>query len=1329
MNGGLLPVESGSLVDRTLGDGTKRNPRLWQRHYKNGEMGMHEHAVLLKLWIFPRISAHNQVFFGGGKVLFGDESKLLNNVNKNQLGQCYIVALLRGLVLLPRSVLLRGLFLLALWFGFILAAIQVGHGAAIDPEIAGFNNPQPNERADILNFAVLTVRPKEESWARWQPLAEYLDREIQERRVMLHVLGRQELAQAVADRTVDVILTQPAQYVRLAQEWGLHAPLATLVESELGIPLTEYGGVIVTRADHPTIHRLRDLRGAKVGGIPVGLAAYQAPAYELLGIGITAKDYRLVEFDVPLDTIVHAVSEGTIDAGFIRSGVLEQMAREGQIRLEDFRVLVPDNLPPYPLLLSTRLYPQWGLAAMPWLDTTVARKVAGAVLSLPHGGEVAQAAGVVGFTIPADYGPVEDLMRKLRMPPFDHRVPFDRILTDYRDWVIAGLMVAIVVLIFGFAMAVRAYRQHCFARAAAVRLSEYRQLVFELSSSFINLPLGAVPEAIQAALGRIGQFFQADRSYIFRYDFAAETLTNTEEWCAPGIEPQIDTLQAYSMVGLKVWIERHRRGESILVPDVAHLPDRALRTFLQAQNIRSVVALPLLRGKECIGFVGLDWVNRRMRYSADEVDLLFLFNRMLLNLEDRRQLEIRLREAANVFEHTNEGIMITDAQGFIVDVNRAFSRITGYTREEVLGQDPSFLNSGRHGPEFFAAMHKTLRKAGSWTSEIWNRRKNGELFVELQTINAIYNADGSVHRYVSLFSDITQIKNQQHQLEQLSHYDLLTGLPNRVLLTDRLQQAIAQAKRHGQQLGVVFLDLDHFKAINEKFGHELGDRLLVQLAKRIRTVLRFGDDLARLGGDEFVVVFLDLETHAAAELLFERLLAAVSQPVQLDGCELRVNASIGASFYPQDEEVDADQLIRQADQAMILAKQHGRNRFHLFDSEEDRALRTRIEDIGRIRLALEEQEFVLHYQPKVNMRTGAVIGAEALLRWQHPERGLLYPGEFLPLIDEHELIVHVGHWVLETALRQMTAWRAQGIDLPVSINVAGRQFQDPEWVTKISAALQRYPVPSGYLELEVLESSALEDIGHVSQIIAACSALGVEFALDDFGTGYSSLTYLRRLSARTLKIDQSFVRDMLDDVDDLAILDGIIALAAAFQRESIAEGVETPAHAEILLCLGCEQGQGYAISRPLPAEKLPEWIRTWRAEGLWARHAPIQRGDLPVLFALVEQRAWVRASIRFAQDVQPIPPVSSQAQERFEAWLSGFAATRFAAHPELPHIVAAQRKLGQRVDRLQQLKADGRGDALADAIMELESQRDELQRLLLGLLAGTLTGSLDGRRD
>jgi diguanylate cyclase (GGDEF)-like protein/PAS domain S-box-containing protein len=572
------------------------------------------------------------------------------------------------------------------------------------------------------------------------------------------------------------------------------------------------------------------------------------------------------------------------------------------------------------------------------------------------------------------------------------------------------------------------------------------------------------------------------------------------------------------------------------------------------------------------------------------------FQRMLELLARERE---SLRLAASVFSSSHEGILITDTDACIIDVNDAFCAMSGYTRAELIDSNPRLLKSDRHDPLFYQTLWQALTERGYWNGEIWDRRKDGHVYPQLLTINAVRNAAGDVAHYVAVATDISLIKLHEKELEHMAHFDALTGIPNRVLLADRMALAIAQTRRERCQLAVGYLDLDEFKPINDQYGHAAGDKLLIEITRRLKALLRGTDTIARLGGDEFVFLLLGLDGPAQCTATLERILEAIAQPVDLGEHQVSVSASIGVTLYPVDD-ADPDTLLRHADQAMYQAKQAGRNRFHLYDPEHDRRALSHREAVARIVQALETGELELHYQPKVNMRAGTVVGAEALIRWRHPQHGLLSPMDFLPVIEHGEVDLAIGQWVVRTALSQMQAWRAIGVDLPVSVNISAYHLQHDGFAAWLGETLAAHPaVPPERLQLEVLESTALDDIVKVSAVMQRCLERGVGFALDDFGTGYSSLTYLRRLPIEVLKIDRSFVGDILTDPDDLVIVQSVIALARAFGHSVVAEGVESCEQGLALLGLGCELAQGYAIAAAMPAAELPAWMAGWQADPRW----------------------------------------------------------------------------------------------------------------------------------
>ncbi|MCD2450970.1 EAL domain-containing protein [Methylicorpusculum oleiharenae] len=709
--------------------------------------------------------------------------------------------------------------------------------------------------------------------------------------------------------------------------------------------------------------------------------------------------------------------------------------------------------------------------------------------------------------------------------------------------------------------------------------------------------------------------------------------------------------------------------------------------------------------------------GRIVEWTADNMPLRMSGTHQ--DITGRKQVENELKLAASVFTHAKEGILITDADATIIEVNNTFSLVTGYSRAEILGQNPRILNSGRQPPEFYSDMWQQLIDKGHWCGEVWNRRKSGEVYAELLTISAVKDTLGSTKSYVALFTDITQIKEQQHQLEHIAHFDTLTQLPNRLLLADRLRQAMINSERSGRSLALIYLDLDGFKAVNDHYGHPAGDELLIKVAQRMKSVLREGDTLGRIGGDEFVAILIDLEQNEDWEPVLNRLLIAAAQPVTINEDQLAVSASIGVTLYPLDN-ADADQLLRHADQAMYQAKQQGKNSYQLFDIAGNAVAATQRETLESIRRAIDYGEFVLYYQPKVNMKTGEIIGAEALIRWQHPERGLLPPAAFLPFIDKHPISLEIGEWVIDTALSQLAAWRAEGLEISVSVNISALQLQQTRFEKRLFELLTAHPeVEPCQLELEIIESSALEDIAYVSGVMNACVSLGVQFALDDFGTGYSSLTYLKRLPASTLKIDQSFVRDMLEDQDDLAIVEGVMGLANAFGREVIAEGVETIAHGNLLLALGCELAQGYGIAKPMSAPELKPWIKTWRPDPSWAawNHCRISRNQQPLLFAEVEHRAWVKVIAGCLKGEREVPPPLDEHLCRFGIWYKHEGRIRYGNHPEFQDIEPLHRQVHDLSKRFLKAANENRHLEVLDQLDELYTASNQLINALHKLIA------------
>lgn len=678
---------------------------------------------------------------------------------------------------------------------------------------------------------------------------------------------------------------------------------------------------------------------------------------------------------------------------------------------------------------------------------------------------------------------------------------------------------------------------------------------------------------------------------------------------------------------------------------------------------------------------------------------------------------------AGLLQCSHDAILISDADFHIRRINRVFTELTGFTEDETIGRHIDILRPIAHDDEAsLTEICQIVRTQGQWSGKLHGAGKTGEKRRLSLNAAAIRSDDPADDGCIFSFSSAHGVENGGHP--DLAHIDTLTQLPNRLLLIDRLQQTIAQTKRSNLLVAVMLMDLDNFKTVNNSYGHLVGDRLLRKISQRLSRALRAGDTVARadvtrpasrpgdtvvrVGGDEFVMIVTGLPNMDTLENITNRILQLTALPCEIDGREITVTASLGVTVFPFDA-VDAETLIRHADQAMYQAKEYGRNSYHLFDAEQDQQAHTRRQLLERLKLALASDELTLHYQPKVNLRNGKVIGVEALLRWNHPDRGLVMPGEFLPHAEHDELILDIGKWVTRRALTQVMQWREHGINLNVSVNIAARQLLREDFAECVQCCLTDFPdLPRGTLEFEILESSAISNTAHVQKVIKDCEALGIHFSLDDFGTGYASLTYLKEIPAGTIKIDQSFVRDVLDDSDDLALVEGIIGLASAFRRIVVAEGVETPEQGVLLMRLGCDLVQGYGIARPMPAEQIPDWVAAFRPDPQWALWADAhwEMIDFPLLVAQYDHLKWVH---RIAMSLEGGNLQLSEAeladhhQCRFGHWYYGHGLVRYGHLDEFRELEAIHRdvhKLGPDIIRL-----------------HTEGRHEEARHLMHGLLA------------
>ena len=636
-----------------------------------------------------------------------------------------------------------------------------------------------------------------------------------------------------------------------------------------------------------------------------------------------------------------------------------------------------------------------------------------------------------------------------------------------------------------------------------------------------------------------------------------------------------------------IWADCFRQRQAVVHNDYPTQADRHGLPEGHASLLRHA-SVPVIEGGKVRLIFGIG--NKAEPYDEADVRQLQLLANSAWSLLQRKRAEEQMRLSAQVYEVSDEGIVITDHDNKIVAVNRAYSEITGYSLEEVRGKNPRIASSHHQTAEFYQAMWRSIKQTGRWQGEVWNRRKSGEIYPQMLSIATICDGQGEVVNHIGIIADISERKAVQQRIEYLAHFDPLTALPNRTLLNDRIEQLLQTSARNQEKFSVMFLDLDRFKNVNDSLGHEVGDKLLVEIARRMVSALREEDTISRQGGDEFVALLPGASAVAAAHVA-AKLLTAIALPCLIDGHNLSVSASIGIASFPENGG-DMSSLLRNADVALFRAKREGRNNFQLFTEEMHEKARDALRIENDLRQAVARKELLLHYQPQVDTVSGKIVGAEALLRWAHPEWGMVMPGEFIQTAEDSGLIVEIGAWVLETALQQNRAWQLAGLPIvPVAVNLSLAQFRQRTLLETVTSRLTASGLEARYLELELTESIAMEDRELIIQTVDQFHALGVALSIDDFGTGYSSLSYLKRFRINKLKIDQSFVRDLAHDTDDEAIVIAIINMAKSLGFEVIAEGVETAEQFAFLRARQCDQVQGYYFSRPIPPAAFAELLR------------------------------------------------------------------------------------------------------------------------------------------
>jgi diguanylate cyclase (GGDEF)-like protein/PAS domain S-box-containing protein len=702
-------------------------------------------------------------------------------------------------------------------------------------------------------------------------------------------------------------------------------------------------------------------------------------------------------------------------------------------------------------------------------------------------------------------------------------------------------------------------------------------------------------KAMPAALELIGKAARFTRIQVFMNTPGSgpQTCVELAGWQAPEFAAATSGVAVreidFDLPGHQRWGEMLARGEAVFGTQ-SDFP-ASEHAFFNRRQSQSIALLPIHTEKQWWGLISLERFDSPERISPEEIGALLAASRSIGIAIQRDSANKRLGQASIAFDTAAEGIMICDAENRITGINKGFTEITGYSESEVLGLTPGLLNSGIHSSEFFATMWASLEQTGRWRGEVRNRRKNGEIYPEWLTITVVKNSENQISHYVAVFADISEIKHSQQRLYELVNHDPLTGLPNRRLLNELLEHAIKRAERENTKIALLFVDLDRFKNINDTLGHQVGDRLLKKAAQRLSASVRDSDTIARLGGDEFVVMMEFMGDIEDPATVAKKIISGIQDEFVIDNYELFIGASIGISVFPEDGG-NADDLIKAADIAMYQVKNEGKNDYRFYASQLSDHARERLTLDTMLRRALERRQLEVYYQPQVSLETGKIIAAEALLRWHHPELGIVSPAKFIPLAEETGLIVQIGEWVLREAANHAMCLAQLGIPLQwIAVNVSGVQIHRSNFADTVYGVLVETGCEPGMLELEITESAIMRNVEYVIDVCQQLKAMGVRLALDDFGTGYSSLSYLKKFPLDKLKIDQSFVHDLPDDAEDAAIAGAIIALGQNLGLRITAEGVEKTEQRDFLYARGCTEGQGYLYSQPISFEELVNLLK------------------------------------------------------------------------------------------------------------------------------------------
>ena len=1012
---------------------------------------------------------------------------------------------------------------------------------------------------EVLTIGILAQRSFEEDAARWQYLADYINEELPERFVQIQVFDYPGVERALQQHKLDFLLTHPMHYFLLQKRMALSGSLATLVDQAGEKPVNAIGGVIFTLADREDLSQLGDLDDQVIASYCMNcMEGYQLPVEMFLDADLEPPAKKNMRFlGLPRDKIVDAVLTGSADAGFLRAGVLERMVEAGRLDISKIKIINRQDLPDFPYAVSTRLYPQWTMVALHGASSVAARRLVAALLNIENNTILSRAIDIYGFTIPANYTSADTLARKLQLPPYDiiKKVTLTEVWASYR-WVIILALVAISLILF---LMIGLFFSHRKVRTAQ-QFGEEQHQALNRSYAHLRTLIETIPDLVWLKNTK-GVFLLCNPQFEKLYGASeAEIIGKTD----------------YDFVEKELADFFRQKDQAVIEAGQSCINDEWV-TF--ADDGRRVL---------------LETIKTPMRDAAGQVIGVLGIGR---DITQRRLNEDKLRFYARVVESAAEAFMVTDTDGIIVSVNPAFTVITGYSEQDVIGKTPSILNSGRQDRAFYQKMWSAVKQQGSWGGEIWDRRKNGEIYPKWLSITTVQDETNETTHYVAGFSDITDRKDSEQQIHSLAFFDPLTNLPNRRLLMDRFEHALHVSNRNQKYGALLLLDLDNFKTLNDTEGHVVGDHLLIEVGKRLLDSVREGDTVSRLGGDEFVVLFEEMGSDESVvasqvEALAEKICSQLARPFVLDddNCVYQTTASIGLTLF-MGQDISISGLLKQADLALYQAKDAGRDTIRFFNPAMQEDIETRTTMENAMRHGLAEDEFSLHYQPVVDF-SGRCIGAEALLRWTSHSLGVVSPVDFIPLAENTGQIIPIGDWVLKTACAQLKLWQSNPVTshLTLAVNISANQFRQSNFVAWLKQAISESGIDPGQLKIELTESAVLYDVEEAVARMESIRAMGVSFSLDDFGTGYSSLSYLKKLPVEQVKIDRSFVMDIPADENDAAIVRAILSMSESLGLSVVAEGVETDQQFAYLTQYGCTCFQGYFFSRPIPANEFMAYM-------------------------------------------------------------------------------------------------------------------------------------------